>query len=402
MSRHALLFALLAAVLVAGRQPARADSIFSSRALGLPVVGADGRSWAMGGVTMALGGESFSSTNPALRAHFSRSGFTGMIIPEYRRPEDALGRANLRGYSVPEIAIVLPIPKRLVASGEIVQELDMNWRFDSEREYSGETLQEYLESDGSLYAFSLGVARPFGRHLALGAGIEFHRGESERTWILGASPGTPGFGSSDVVKNTYSGESVKLGVLYHALSWLDLGFSIRPGYTLSRDERLEAGTGYTEVTHSRVEMPSTIGAGCSLTRGKFTAGFDIESTPYGDTRFTAPSGFAMQDYTRLSAGIELTPSRDPFAPFWKRMPLRAGFMWRRLPSVLEGRGISEKSFLAGTGIALGSGVGRMDFFTQLTSRGSLEEVGFSERVLRFGIAVSGFEKWLPKRKGRPI
>jgi hypothetical protein len=84
------------------------------------------------------------------------------------------------------------------------------------------------------------------------------------------------------------------------------------------------------------------------------------------------------------------------------MPLRAGFMWRRLPSVLEGRGISEKSFLAGTGIALGSGVGRMDFFTQLTSRGSLEEVGFSERVLRFGIAVSGFEKWLPKRKGRPI
>jgi hypothetical protein len=407
VSKQAALLALLAGALLAGNSPLAADSIFGARSLGLPVVGADGRSWGMGGVSVAVPGENFSSTNPALAANFTRAGFTGMIVPEYRRPQDSAGSVNLRSYSIPCLALVIPLRKKFVVSGGITQELDMNWRFDREKEFSGEMLEEYLASEGSLYAFSLGAARPLGRQFAIGAGIEFHRGEAVRTWILGASSsetdGSGGLGSADRVSDTYSGESVRFGLLYHAFHWLDVGISLRPGYTLSREEKIEAGTGFEEEKSSRIDMPYTLALGCSLLKGKrLTTGFDLETTPYGDTRFSAPVGLAMQDDTRFSVGIEFTPSRDPLAPFWKKWPLRAGFMWRRLPPVVEGKGISEISSTVGMGIGLGDGVGRMDIFSQLTARGSLDDVGFKERVMRFGISVSGFEKWLPKRKGRPI
>lgn len=392
--------ALLFAVLVARVGPAAADSIFASPSLGLPVVGVDGRSWGTAGVSVALPGENFSSTNPALFANFTRSGFTGMIVPEYRRAEDTAGRANLRSYSVPGLSIVLPLRKRFVASGYFAQEFDMNWRVDRQREFSGETLQEYLQSEGSLYAFALGVARPLTRRLMAGAAVEFHRGEAVRTWFLST---TGLYGSRDIVTNTYSGESIRFGLFYRAYPWLDLGISLRPGFSLSREEKLEAGTGYTEETSSRIDIPYTFAAGCAFAAGRrLVFGVDLETTPYGDAEFSEPAGFGMRDYTRLSAGFEFTPSRDPLAPFWKKWPLRAGLMWRRLPSVVEGTGISEISSTLGVGIGLGGSVGRMDIFSQFTWRGSLDEVGVSERVVRLGVSVSGFEKWFPKRKGRPI
>ncbi len=385
-----------------------ADSIFAAHSFGIPVTPLDGRSWSMAGVSAALGGENFSTTNPALVANFYRSGFTGMLIPEYRRPEDGEGSVNLRHYNIPVARAVFPLRKRFVASAGVKHEFDMNWRFDGEREFLGDNLSEYLTNEGSLYAISASVARSFRRRFAIGAEFEFHRGEQTRTWLLDPPPsdeesGGPGIGSRDIVKSKFSGESVTMGILVHPARWLDAGLSWRPGYRLSVDENLEAGNGYKEENKSYIDMPQRLIFGVSVKAGKrLVCGFDLETSFWGDARFSDPFPFPLNNYKRYSLGLEFTPSRDPLAPFWKKWPLRMGLMFRTLPSQVNGESVKEISFVSGVGMNLGDGRGRIDFFTQYMKRGKLETLGVKERVILFGVSVSGFEKWIPKRKGRPI
>ncbi|MFQ6102969.1 MAG: hypothetical protein ACE5OP_01610 [Candidatus Glassbacteria bacterium] len=383
-----------------------ADTIFASRSLGSPIVQVDGRSWGMGGVSVAMGGENFSTTNPAIISNFYRSGFTGMLIPEYRQPEDETGRANLRSFQIPVVRAIFPLRKKFIASGGIKQSFDMNWRFDREREFDGESLGEYLSSEGSLFSIHASVARPIGRKVSLGAEIEIHRGEATRTWFLEASQpegGASGLSSRDVVRRQFSGESLSIGLLLHPYKWFDVGMSFRPGFKLDIDETLEAGTGLTQKRSDSVDVPYSLILGFAVQSGRrLTVGLDFESSPWRDLKASESFPFPMKDYKRLSIGLEFTPSRDPLAPFWKRWPLRTGLMFRTLPADISGKSINELSYMLGVGIIVGDGRGRLDFFTQYATRGNLEEFGIQERVIRFGFSVSGFEKWVPKRKGRRI
>ena len=383
-----------------------ADSIFASHALGNPIVQVDGRSWGMGGVSVALGGENFSTTNPATISSFYRSGFTGMLIPEYRRPEDETGRVNLRNFQIPVARVVFPLRKKFIVSGGIKQEFDMNWRFDREREFETGTLQEYLSNEGSLFAIHAQVTRPVGRNLSVGAEVDIHRGESIRTWLLEASQsedGSSGLRSRDVVRKQFSGESISFGLLLRPYRWMNIGLSLRPGFELDVDETLEAGTGFTEQRTDRIEVPYSLLLGLSIQAGKrLTLGLDLESSPWQDVKTSESFPFPMEDYKRLSCGLEFIPSRDPLAPFWKKWPLRTGIMYRTLPAEVSGRGVSEMSYLLGIGIGRGDGRGGLDFFSQITGRGDSDAIGLKGRGLLFGFSVSGFEKWVPKRKGRSL
>jgi hypothetical protein len=387
--------------------PLSADSVFGTRAFGVPVVQLDGRSWSMGGVSAALGGENFSTTNPATIANFYRSGLTGLIIPEYRRTRDASGEANMRSFPVPAAKVVVPLRRKFVAGGGVKQEFDLNWRFDFEREFEGSTLAEHLGNQGSLYSLYLSVARPIVRQVSVGLDIEFHRGGADRSWFLQAPPEVEGLprnlNTQDIVENDYSGESLTVGVLASPARWIDVGLSFRPGYSLSIDRTLTAGTGHREKSSGSLDVPSCFILGCAVMPvKKLQAGFEYERSPWGDRSPGEFLPFRTADYERVSLGLEYLPSVDPLSAAWLRWPLRAGFMWRGLPSLVDGYRVTETSWTAGIGIWLGNGRGRLDLFTDYTTRGSMDETGVEERLLRFGVSISGFEKWVPKRKGRPI
>lgn len=407
MTKSSTILSLFVLFLWSFSTPLSADSIFGTRSLGTPVVELDGRTWGMGGVSAALGGENFATTNPAILSNFYRSGLTGLIIPEYRRSRDVSGEANMRNFLVPTAKVVIPLRKRFVASGGIKQEFDLNWRFDFEREFEGNTLSEHLGNQGSIYALYLSVARPISRKLTVGMDLEFHRGGADRAWFLEAPPQEEGLprnlNTQDVVEDDYSGESLTFGILASPARWVDIGISFRPGYTLSIDRTLTAGTGYEEESRGGIEIPSSFILGCVFESGrKLSAGFEFERSPWGDRDASSFLPFRTADYERFSVGVEYTPSVDPLSPAWSKWPLRAGFMWRGLPSQVDGKRVTETSYMAGIGIWMGDGRGRLDLFAHYATRGSVGEIGTEERLIRFGISLSGFEKWVPKRKGRPI
>ena len=359
----------------------------------------------MGGAASAVTGENFSPTNPAVISRFYRSGLTGMMIPEYRRPRDTAASVNLRSFSVPIARAVFPLRHRFVASGGVKQDYDLNWRFDGTKVFDGEDLNEYIVSNGSLFALYGGVGRSFGRNFSAGIQAEFHRGRQERTWYLQSSQSEEeeNFRSLDVVKNRFAGHSFTAGILFYPYKWLHVGFSYQPGYGLSVDESLLAGTGYEENSTGHIDVPGTLAFGVSVHPGeKFLLGFDVEHSPWGSVDNSEALPFEMNNYLRLSVGVEFVPSNDPLASYLKKWPIRTGIMYRILPSRVDGESVDELSFTVGVGMGLREGRGRFDIFTQYSRRGSLEEIGLEERVIRFGISLSGFEKWVPKRKGRPI
>jgi len=405
MIKHVAQSIAVTAVFLLQFQGLSADTIFGSRSFGCPVVQVDGRSWGMGGAAVAVTGENFSTLNPAVVAKFYRSGLTGMMIPEYRRPRDAANSVNLRSFTVPIARAVFPLRNRFVASGGIKQDYDLDWRFDGEKIFDGETLNEYISSEGSLFSLYGCLGRSFGRHFSAGIQVDFHKGRQERIWYLQSSQSDEedNLISRDIVRNRFSGQSFTAGVLYQPFKWLGVGFSYKPGYDLSIDETLLAGTGYEEKRTGSMEVPGTLAFGLSVQPiDKLTVGFDVESSSWSSVDRSRELPFAMNDYRRLSLGLEFVPSRDPLAVYWKKWPLRTGIMYRTLPSRVDGRSVDELSLVFGVGIGLREGRGRFDFFTQYTRRGSLDEIGLEERVIAFGISLSGFEKWVPRRKGRPI
>src|SRR5690606_41251066 len=73
------LMILVATLLVAA--PARAQSLFSARGLGMPVQPVDARARALGGVGVGLFGRNMSMVNPAEIAGYTRRGVTPAVQP---------------------------------------------------------------------------------------------------------------------------------------------------------------------------------------------------------------------------------------------------------------------------------------------------------------------------------
>ena len=103
---------LVAALLVAA--PARAQSLFSARGLGLPVQPVDARTRALGGVGVGLFGLNQSMVNPAEIAGFSRRGVTAALQPTMTDITIGDASDNVSGSRFPLMHAVLPVGSRVV------------------------------------------------------------------------------------------------------------------------------------------------------------------------------------------------------------------------------------------------------------------------------------------------
>ena len=99
---------ILVAMLVVAA-PARAQSLFSARGLGLPVQPVDARSRALGGVGVGLFGLNMSMVNPAEIAGFSRRGVTAALQPTMTDITIGDASDNVNGTRFPLMHAVLQI-----------------------------------------------------------------------------------------------------------------------------------------------------------------------------------------------------------------------------------------------------------------------------------------------------
>ncbi len=388
------------------------DSPFALGYFGIPVMQVDCRGMGMGGVATALGGENFSAMNPAVSALFNRSGISGMIIPAYSFPRDSHGSSNVRFYDFSFARLVYPLPAKFALSAGIHRAIDFDWEISRDFSYEGEMLTETLVSEGGLFKAQIAVARPIFTGFRAGLGIDFYRGEiTDRREKIFSGTLYPS-GSALDVRDEYAYETSALGftvgLLYSPVKRFSAGFHIVPGFTLDLDEEFRTVISSREVTSGTVsrrslsaEMPISWGFGLSANPKKNI----LLAFEYGATRWSAFSvddedSGTLRDESVISFGAELSSLKKGDVSWIRRTSLRGGVRFRSLPMRAGGASVDERVAAVGWGIPIGGGNGRLDIACELGSRGDLEKNGIRERLVRFGVSLSAFEKWIPIERRR--
>jgi hypothetical protein len=166
------------------------------------------------------------------------------------------------------------------------------------------------------------------------------------------------------------------------------------------DERFETNSGTLSQRALTASMPSSWGIGLSfkLKRG-FLLAFDHNRTDWSTFSINDDdAGFRKGiDYV---IGAEFTTARRRDDSWLKKSTIRGGYRVRELPMKVGGVGVDERVVTAGWGVPIGSGIGRFDLAMEMGSRGDIEDNGMRERLVRFGLSLSAFEKWVPFERRR--
>lgn len=384
---------------------ASGDSPFAIGSFGIPVRQVDGRGMGMGGVSIALSDEGFSSLNPAMLTEFNRSAISGMVIPAYSFPRDTVTASTNRSYEFSYVKLVFPIPAKFVFSASLQQVLDFDWEVNRPFTFQGEELTETFRSSGAVFKGQFAIARPLFHELRGGVGFDFYRGKLSDVREMIFQGTFYNFGSAIDVRDEYSYETsalgISMGLLYVPHQRFATGFYFTPSFDLDLEEEFRTSSGTTIERSFGAGVPYSWGMGVSfrITNNLLLA-FDYDRRNWSAFTIEGDGNQGYRDEITYALGMELSSSSRRVRSWLKKTSFRAGYRSRSLPMRVAGAGVGERVVTVGWGVPIGGGIGKVDIGVEMGSRGDLEENAIRERLLRFGIAISAFEKWIPIERRR--
>jgi len=376
---------------------ARANSVYSVGGLGEPSLAEGARLRALGGAGVAEHGErTHSFVNPASIAEAEHLLIEGTILPSYRRLDSVnFGKETGHETAVPSLRAMIRLPTGLVLAGSYL--VGTNAHFDILREETGGTPSTVrIEGRGGLDLIRVSLARKATPGIRLGVDYEVIAGSFREEWSRDFAD-TALATARDTLETSYSRYGrwriggqyshgrVSVGGVYETARRLPLTITQRTAGTLVQRE----GESLT--------IPSGFTAGFSagLTErfrlvGQYRrANWDRESLASDLVDFRAEE--------RYSFGVERLRALDANVGFLSRLPIRVGATLLRWPDLLPVSGassiaggtadINEVAFSIGTGLQSRDKGGAIDLSLEAGSRGSKEDLGVSERFVRFAISL---------------
>ena len=166
-------------------------------------------------------------------------------------------------------------------------------------------------------------------------------------------------------------------------------------------EPVKGNAGVTIEESLVADMPFACGIGMSYPlRRDLLLAFDHRRRDWSSFRISGGSDMRLRDEISYAAGVEIHKPRQREQSWIQRSSFRSGFRWRTLPMLVEGKPVREWAITGGIGVPLGGSNGMLDVAIEAGSRGSLSENGVRERMIRIGVSLSAYEKWLPIRRRR--
>lgn len=396
-SLHARITLALLLVLLAGG--ASGQSLTSVRGLGYPILPADARSEALGGLGIGLIGLAVPMTNPASAAGVDRRGVVVSGSATERR--SALGdvSASTGATRFPLMQVLFPVG-RVVLTGGYGTFLDQSWSVVQEGSAPVGTgsigYRDVVESLGGVGQARIGAAVPLGDRFALGLSVGGYTGSQSVT--IRRLFDTTAVGLIEPYSETrgarYSGVTTQVGFRWDPLSVLRVGGSVTWSGTLHADST------DGPLPSREYDLPLQIAGGASayLAPGLLAA----VSGRWSGWSVTDPSGgladptaeVSSRDTWELGAGLELdNPERRAIRSY----PLRVGFQYRQLPFTFVSDHPREWLASLGVGMRLGTNVNtplaRVDLTIQRGARTASGGDGIpalDESVWRFVLGVSIF------------
>ena len=302
--------------------PVTAQSLFSTRGLGVPVAPVDARAAALGGIGVGLIGFHTSPINPAELAGVSRRGVSAALQPIAATASVDGAEDGVQASRFPLISIIYPVRRNLVSSLSYGAYLDQSWGVISETDVTfGErtvTAIDVLRSRGGVAQARLNVAYELSPGLAVGVGLGLLTGNVERTAARTfADTSRLLVPFNDTRRWHYNAPLAAGGVRWDIAGRVRLAASAMVGGELSAN-------GEGEVEDRTYGAPIEIAGGASARLSSVllgTAGALWSRMPDVEANTTSRSAL------RLGGGVEYQGVRSGQRVY----PLRLGARWAQLP-----------------------------------------------------------------------
>lgn len=376
---------ILAAMLVVAA-PARAQSLFSARGLGLPVQPVDARSRALGGVGVGLFGLNMSMVNPAEIAGFSRRGVTAALQPTMTDITIGDASDNVSGTRFPLMHAVLPVGSRVVLGLGYGASYDQFWSIqmqDTVMIGSSEVgVTDVVRSDGGLGQARLSAAVTLSPSFAVGAAVGLHTGSLERQVDRTFGDSTVNYTPyTTQIRWDYSGIVGVVGARWDPDPALRLAASATFGGDIDADGKEGDAVSRSFSTPLRVAFGASGLLGTELIATVGAEWSEAEAESEGGAAL--PLATADQTW-RVGGGVEWTGRPEATRSF----PIRIGGSWANLPYHLaDEEEATEWTVGGGIGLRLADAAREPYAAADVTlERGS--RTGFTSSTLASGLEES--------------
>jgi hypothetical protein len=388
-----------AVILLAAPGGSSAESRYSLRGNGEASLAVRADARALGGAETASGVPSVTG-NPANLALADRTLFYGTYETEWVRTEEAgEGGTRIRkDYAglVPNLCLVFPLPGNMSLGTGLVVDRRQGGRIEADATTpDGQAYRQIYDAKGNVLLFPALLARRFGRVHA-GFGLDVILRNSEIRW-MNDFPDDSGFDDSDDLdKVSMWGVAWKLGARVPVGSRAAVGAWYSLPSNLNGSRRLENDDPFDSSDDLKIDAKGEMATEWSL---------GVAAKPIPSVRILADwvhegwesaeppaPGDRLADVDRFAFGAE-----------WSRgggaWPLRTGYRTERL-HVLDGAGqrVREHALTVGSGFGVAGGRGVIDWYFEHAWRGERDRTEFEERLFRFGVSLTGVEKWSRRRR----
>jgi hypothetical protein len=338
-------------------------------------------------------------------AFTDRTVFYGTYETEWVRteePQEGGGPLVRKDYAglVPNLCLVYPLPGNLSLGTGLVVERRKGGRIEVDNiTASGQDYRQVFDAKGNVLLFPALFAGKIGG-IGIGGGLDVVLLNSEIRW-RNEFPDDSGFDDSDDLdKISLWGVAWKLGARVPVRSRFVIGGWFSWPSNLDGSRRIENDDPFDSADDLKLDLTGEIASKWSL---------GIEMTALSNVRILGDwvhenwedaEPLSVIDrhvnVDRLAAGIEWNREAGGERLNW---PVRVGYRTETL-HVIDGKGqeVREHVLTAGSGFGLASGRGVIDWYLEYGWRGVRDETEYYEQLVRFGVTLTGLEKWSRRRK----
>jgi hypothetical protein len=364
------------------------NSIFSFNGLPNQYYGNDIYGFTMGDTGMADAYRiNTGFGNPALLARTRNAVFsTGIMVGDTWYEDNLNHKYTDNSLDFPYFSFVIPIAShkfgfqfQSLSSGVVKDQTYVP--ADTLHHFSSFT--EYNSIDSYLYRVDFMYSYPF-KYFDFGVGLNYYLGHENRS--ISQDSGNSPFNTIYSITRSYQNPGFSVGLLKKT-DRFSTAFTYNSATTLKGDTEFRSIQLTESESSAKYQLPNRFGMGLTLNHN------DLVRTNYEfhyDMWKSAKNDENTSDSWKAGIGI----TYDPMATgdsFLKKIPLRGGFSWRRLPFEKNNASIDEKAASFGFSIPLKAPQNRIDLGFQYSMRGDKSKNLVQESSLMMMFGISGFD-----------
>lgn len=364
---------------------ATAQSLFSTRGLGLPIHPTDARARGLGGVGLGMQGAELGWMNPADVVGLAAPG----LALSYQHDDFSAsfdGREHDGGTArFPLVLGAFPIGRRAAVLIGAAGFLDQNWAVERTDTLvvDGDSISvlDRFTSEGGVTQLRIGGGYRVLDQLVLGAAFDYYLGSVQRSGgRIFPGESQPGCCRSEW---RYSGTGGSVGLEWRPSGALTVATAATFGGTLEADSD-DAG-----ATDTAYDIPTRLGVGASgRVSNNLLVALSGEWSGWGTMDETLAEEGGARDVISLHGGLEW----DGATLFGRTLPIRLGGRRAELPfgwgtPEAPSGWADETAITSGLGVILGNGAVRADIAGERGSRGG-SEAGIEESFWRTTLSVT--------------